>query len=64
MRSPLTAQKLFEVLQAIPESERQALKVVVSDVNDERCDIMDYFVCISRIILLIDRGLLDRKDVI
>jgi hypothetical protein len=47
----LTAQQLFEVLRVLPEEDRKRMRVVVSDVNDERSEIDDYFLCINRIIL-------------
>ena len=47
----LTAQKLFEVLRSLPEEDRKRMRVVASDVNDERSDVDDYVLCINRIIL-------------
>ena len=47
----LTAQQLFEVLRSLPEEDRKRMRVVASDVNDERSDVDDYVLCINRIIL-------------
>lgn len=51
MPKSLTAQQLFEVLRSLPEEDRKRMRVVVSDVNDERSDVDDYVLCINRIIL-------------
>lgn len=51
MPKSLTAQHLFEVLRSLPEEDRKRMRIVVSDVNDERSDVDDYVLCVNRIIL-------------
>lgn len=51
-----SAQKLFEILQKIPAEDRKHMKVVVGDVDDEREDVKEYTLCISRVILQVNRS--------
>ena len=55
MAKTFTAQHLFEMLRNLPEEERKHMKVVVSDNDDERCDVDDYIVCINRVNLRVKR---------
>jgi hypothetical protein len=52
----LTAQKLFEILQKIPAEDRKHMKVVVSDIDDERANSVGYTLCISRVIIQVNRS--------
>ena len=56
MSKLLTAQHLFEVLQVLPEEDRKHMKIVVADIDDERSDISDYVLCVSRVILKTNRS--------
>ena len=51
-----SAQKLFEILQKIPAEDRKHMKVVVGDVDDEREEVKEYTLCISRVILQVNRS--------
>ena len=56
MPKPLTAQNLFEILRTLPEEDRKHMKIVLSDIDDERADVTDYVLCINRVILQTKRS--------